>query len=1308
MSDLSSESGLVIDGMGAPAGKPQPLSSAQLGIWFAQKLNPDSPAYNIGEYVEIDGPIVLPLFERALRQAAGEAQSLRLRFSEEAGEPRQRIDDEGVWSLPIIDVAAEPEPRVAAEAWMKADMARPVDPAIGPLFGFALFKASAARFFWYARYHHIALDGYGMWLMSRRVAEIYTDLCAGRSSQAGAFGPMAPLLAADAAYRALPQFEQDRQYWDETLADRPEPGSLTLSHRPPIVSASFQRDSANLPRSTEAALRALAVSTHTSLARVMAAAAAIFLYRLTGTEDVVIGLPVAGRDEVSRAIPGMASNVLPLRLSLRPDMTVAEVVAQASARIRQALPHQRYQLAGMRRSASREALFGLSINVMPFDYGFSFAGHRGTAHNLSLGPVEDLSISVYDRSDDGALRIDFDVNPARHSAADLAIHRQRFLRLLTTLVDASRPIGNLAILNDIERDTIVERWNATAAPLPRLTVADLFAAQAARTPDATAVIFGERQLSYADLATAANRLAHHLRTLGVGPETVVGLCLDRSLEMLIGMLGILKAGGAYLPLDASYPRDRLEFMLADAGVGVLVTNAALVDRLPAATTATSVVRLDTDASLIAGRPATAPPLSHNPHHAAYVIYTSGSSGAPKAVVVEHQSLANKMLALSRDFAVDARFRAALLISSAFDPSIEQALLPLIAGGSTVVISDAVRESPAAFWNQIQIDGVTFISCVPSFFESVYRDAPDGACLDHLALGGEAFTSEFRREISRHVKFNRITNLYGPTEATIDAASHRVSGDETGSIVPIGQPMANYRIYVLDGGLEPVPAGVVGELYIAGFGLARGYHRRPGITAERFVADPYGASGRRMYRTGDLARWQADGVLEFLGRADAQVKLRGFRIEPGEIEAALARDPTVGQAAVIAQGDNADGGGRRLIGYLVAASGAAIDPSALRAALSRQLPDYMVPSTLIVLDRLPLTPNGKLDRRALPLPARDATHAHRPPRSPHEAILCSLFAEVLGLERVGIDDNFFDLGGHSLLATRLISRIRAALSIEVSIRGLFEAPTVAALAGRLGVAGEALRPPLHPMPRPAEIPLSYAQRRLWFLDRLEGASGAYLIPVAVRLNGTLNRTALEQALGDLVERHESLRTLYPERHGVPNQLILPAAHARSRIETSAVDAADLPEALSNIAALGIDLGTEIPFRAHLFELGPEAHVLVLLLHHIAADGWSMGPLWRDLAALYRARSAGAAGDAAAIAGSIRRLHALATGGAGRRTRRRQRDLAPACILEDDTRRPARPDRIADRPTAAGGIEPSRRQCRPRYSGRSASRPLGPGA
>src|SRR6185295_11656682 len=490
----------------------------------------------------------------------------------------------------------------------------------------------------------------------------------------------------------------------------------------------------------------------------------------------------------------------------------------------------------------------------------------------------------------------------------------------------------------------------------------------------------------------------------------------------------------------------------------------------------------------------------------------GSTGAPKAVVVEHASLTNKMLALGQDFEVNERFRAALLISSAFDPSIEQALLPFMGGGATVVVSDAVRESPVQFWQQVKRDGVTFISCVPSFFESVLRDAPEAASLDHLALGGEAFTGELRNEISRHLKVARITNLYGPTEATIDAVSHRVVGDEAGSVIPIGHPMANYRIYVLDGGLEPVPAGVVGELYIAGVGLARGYLNRASLTAERFVADPNGAAGSRMYRTGDLARWRADGVLEFLGRADAQVKLRGFRIEPGEIEAALTAQPGVSQAAVIARRDGA--GGHRLIGYVVAASGAVLDTAVLRTALSRRLPDYMVPSALVVLERLPLTPNGKLDRRALPEPELGSSHSHRAPRTPQEAILCSLFAEVLGVERVGVDDNFSERGGHSLLATRLISRIRATLNVEVAIRSLFEAPSVEALAARLSSETQAARAPLTAVsPRPSEIALSYAQRRLWFLERLDGISGTYVIPLAVRLKGTLDRVALEEALGD---------------------------------------------------------------------------------------------------------------------------------------------------------------------------------------------------
>ena len=649
-----------------------------------------------------------------------------------------------------------------------------------------------------------------------------------------------------------------------------------------------------------------------------------------------------------------------------------------------------------------------------------------------------------------------------------------------------------------ERAIILHDWNDTARAIPSATLPELFAAQVARTPDAIAVVHEDESLSYGELDRRANQLAHHLRGLGVGPEVVVGLCVERSPAMLIGLMGILKAGGAYLPLDPGYPAERLAFMLEDAGAPVLVTQSVLLDRLPAH--GARVVRLDADAPAIAAQPTSAPALALDPHNPAYVIYTSGSTGEPKGVMVDHASLANKLLALGRQFKVEPGFRSALLISCGFDASIEQTLLPLIGGGAAVVIGDAVRESPAQFWQQVIQDQVTFVSCVPSYLDSVIRGAPQHASLQHLALGGEAFTVEFRNEIARHLDVAQITNLYGPTEATIDAIGFAVEGNEPGPHIPIGRPFANYRAYVLDSGLQPVPAGVTGELYIAGAGLARGYLGRAGLTGERFVADPHGAAGSRMYRTGDLARWRADGVLEFLGRADAQVKLRGFRIEPGEIEAVLVRHAAVAQAAVIAREDAP--GAKRLVAYVVAAAAMQVpDASALRTHVAASLPDYMVPAAYVVLERLPLTPNGKLDRRALPAP--DLTPAvMRGPRTAREEVLCALFAEVLGLERVGIDDNFFALGGHSLLATRLISRIRSTLDVELAIRSLFEAPTVEGLAQRVG-EGEAARPALIALARPDEIPLSYAQRRLWFLDRLEGRSATYVIPLAVRLRGELD-------------------------------------------------------------------------------------------------------------------------------------------------------------------------------------------------------------
>src|SRR4029079_4595047 len=547
----------------------------------------------------------------------------------------------------------------------------------------------------------------------------------------------------------------------------------------------------------------------------------------------------------------------------------------------------------------------------------------------------------------------------------------------------------------------------------------------------------------------------------------------------------------------------------------------------------------------------------------------------------------------------------------FDVSVWEFFWPLIVGARLVVAAPGAHRDPARLVETIRRERVTTLHFVPSmlqaFIEHVAVEETQTehvqawASLRRVICSGEALPAELRDRVAKYLPQVQLENLYGPTEASIDVTRWVCGGDQSAE-VPIGRPIWNTQAYVLDGGLEPVPAGVVGELYMAGAVLARGYLNRASLTAERFVADPNGSShggaGARMYRTGDLARWRADGVLEFLGRADAQVKLRGFRIEPGEIEAALTAQVGVSQAAVIARPDGS--GGQRLIGYVVAASGAVLDTAGLRAALSRQLPDYMVPQALVVLERLPLTPNGKLDRRALPEPELGASHSHRAPRTPQEAILCSLFAEVLGVERVGVDDNFFERGGHSLLATRLISRIRATLHVEVAIRSLFEAPSVEALAARLSSEEAASRAPLVAVsPRPAEIALSYAQRRLWFLERLEGISGTYVIPLAVRLRGTLDRAALEEALGDLIERHESLRTLFPDRLGVPRQEILPPLSARPRLEIgTVVDEAGLAAALTAAAGQGFDLASEIPLRAHLFEITSDEHVLLIVLHHIA--------------------------------------------------------------------------------------------------------------
>ena len=868
------------------------------------------------------------------------------------------------------------------------------------------------------------------------------------------------------------------------------------------------------------------------------------------------------------------------------------------------------------------------------------------------------------------------------SPRDVADLQRRFLRLLdAAIADPDRTIGSLDILAPDERHTILQAWNGPAPAIAPATLPELFAAQVARTPDAVAVVFGEQRLSYAALDARSNQLAHHLRALGVGPETVVGLCVERSPEMLVGLIGILKAGGAYLPLDPSYPRERLAYMVEDAHASVLVTHAALLDRLPAG--GVGIVRLDTDWPIISECPAVAPASRLHPQNTAYVIYTSGSTGEPKGAGIAHQNVVRLFGATERLFRFGADDVWTLFHSFAFDFSVWEIWGALLYGGRVVVVPHATSRSPADFLRLLAREGVTVLNQTPAAFYQLMQADRESSELGHaLALryvifGGEAL--ELRRLDEWYQRHSDsaplLVNMYGITETTVHvsyiALDRAAVTANAGSL--IGRGIADLRVYVLDGGLQPVPAGVTGELYVAGAGLARGYLGRAGLTAERFVADPYGPAGSRMYRTGDLARWRADGVLDFLGRADAQVKIRGFRIEPGEIEAALTRHASVAQAAVIAREDQP--GNKRLVAYVVAAAGASADAATLRAHVGQSLPAHMVPSAFVVLERLPLTPNGKLDRKALPAPDLTPATVRRAPRTPQEEILCGLFAEVLGVERVGVDDNFFALGGDSIMSIQLVSRARKA-GLLITSRAVFQRQTAGALARVAGVveetaptdpAGGAL-PDTRIEPRPAErgrpeaggrgpdafplvalsqaeidrlerqypqiediLPLSPLQEGLLFHALYDAqAPDVYTVQLVLALQGPLDGATLQAAVQALIGRHASLRAAFQhENLSRPVQVIVPKVVPPWRnIDLSLLHAADREQRLAGILAEDraerFDLASPPLIRSTLIRLSTDEHRLVLTHHHVLMDGWSTPVVAQELLTLYAHK-----GDAGAL-------------------------------------------------------------------------------
>ncbi|WP_266599266.1 non-ribosomal peptide synthetase [Streptomyces sp. NBC_01214] len=1219
-----------------------PLTEGQSGIWFAQQLEPDSPVFSLAEIIDITGAVDTALFEQAVRQVVEETEALRLRFADDGDGPYQVVLEPSAGpELRMVDLRSEADPDVASEAWTRADLGAPVDPAGDRLVTLALFRLGDERFSFYIRCHHIALDGRGIGLVPRRVSEVYTALAEGRSVPAAPAGTLEELVAAETRYRASPQFVEDRRFWSERLAGLPDVAGF--AEQPQRMPQGMLRHSGLIGPEAVNELRTFVGGLGLPWPVVFVAAQAAYLHAVTGQQDIVLAMPVAARAHAVRDIPGMVSNVVPLRIAVRPGDTVAGLLRQVLREMRSSLKHQHYRYENMRRDLGAvtggRRLVGPRVNLILSSHDVTFAGHRSTVRTLAGGHDDDLMVVVDGRNDDGAVRIDLSASPLLYTAEALAEHTRRLVHLITEFsrAGADAPVASLQILPSDERHRMLVEWSGgatddTVADDSRRTLAELFEAQASAAPTAVAVSCEGEHLTYSELNERSNRLARLLIARGAGPEQFVAVALPRSLDLVVALLAVVKSGAAYVPVDSAYPAERIAFMLEDSRPVLLLTSSTFGTEVR---TGAQAVLLDdpATAALIAAHAATdlnedERPAPVGPSNAAYVIYTSGSTGRPKGVLVPHRNVIRLFRATERWFGFGPDDVWTLFHSAAFDFSVWELWGPLLHGGRLVVVPYDVSRSPGDFLELLAHERVTVLNQTPSaFYQLTQADADDpetgaGLALRYVVFGGEALELWRLGEwYERHAEdAPKLINMYGITETTVHVSYIELdrarAAAGTGSL--IGEGIGDLRTYVLDDALRPAPEGVPGELYVAGAGLARGYVRRAGLTAERFVADPFGGAGSRMYRTGDVARWVEGGVLEYLGRADDQVKIRGFRIELGEISAVLGRCAGVAQGAVVVREDTP--GDQRLVAYVVADG--VVDAEVLREELAAVLPGYMVPSAFVVVEGLPLTSNGKLDRTALPAPEVAGAAGGRGPRSSVEEVLCSLFAEVLGVPSVGIDESFFDLGGHSLLATRLLSRVRAELSAELSVRDLFDHPTVAGLAGVFGDLG-AVRGALVAMERPDVVPLSFAQRRLWFLNQLEGPSPTYHIPFSLRLTGGLDREALEAALGDVVARHESLRTVFPQVDGVPRQLVLDPGSERARIglTVEAVTEADLGERLAQQAALGFDLAGDLPFRARLFALSDTDHVLLIVMHHIASDGWSAAPLLRDLSQAYEARSLG---------------------------------------------------------------------------------------
>jgi amino acid adenylation domain-containing protein len=1046
---------------------PAPLSGAQQRLWFLHQMDPASGAFNIPIILRLHGPLDSAALERALAEVVRRHEALRTVFVLRGAAPVQEVAPTPARVIQVDDLSAHPDDtrEAAARARVSDEVHAPFDLATGPVFRARLLRLAADDHVLVITLHHIVSDGWSAGVLYRELAALYGAYTRGEPSPL----PELPIQYADyAAWHrtrlAGPERARQVEFWRARLAGAPVLLDLPTDRpRPAVQGTAGAAHHLRIPRALYDRLAAVARAEGATPFMALAAAWGALLHRWSGEDDVVVGTPLAGRTHpLTEPLIGFFVQTLALRLDLAGDPSFRALLRRVRDTTVQAYAHQEvpfHQLVDelkVERSLSHPPVFQAMISLQNASgAGPVFPGLRTEPMGAETRSAEGYLL-LYMEEDaqglDGFLQYPTDLWDAA-TMERLAAH---LLALLgAAAADPDARVSRLPLLADAERARLLAQGAGPDADAPHLPAHRRIEAQAVRTPDAVAVEAEDGTLTYAELDRRANRLAHHLRARGVGAETLVALCIDRGARMLEALLAVLKAGGAYLPLDPAYPADRIAYMLADSGARVLVTQSALLDALPL--DGIETVALDRDAAEIAARPDTSPeadpaipyslfPIPCSPDALAYVIYTSGSTGRPKGVMVRHGALANFLASMADRPGLSPDDVLVAVTTLSFDIAALELLLPLAVGARVRIASRDAASDPARLRGLL--DGATAMQATPATWRMLLESGWTPPRALAVFCGGEALPRELAERLLAGGA--RVWNLYGPTETTIWSAALEVtSGSEP---VPVGGPILDTRLYVLDAALQPAPQGVFGELYIGGGGLARGYLRRPALTAERFVPDPFAARpGARLYRTGDRVRWRPGGMLEISGRLDTQVKLRGFRIELGEIEAVLCAHPAVRQTAVAVRDE---AGGARLVAWVVPEGGTAPSAAELRAFLGGSLPQYMLPSAFVTMDALPLTPSGKVDRRALPAPAAAHERDHVPPATPAEKTIAAFWAEALGVERVGVQDNFFEIGGHSLLVARVHARIREAFPREVTLVDLFRHTTVAAQAAFVAGSGQA--------------------------------------------------------------------------------------------------------------------------------------------------------------------------------------------------------------------------------------------------------------